>query len=66
MGYSVRTARWRLVEWAVPDKKFLEVELYDHEKDPNEDVNVAKLPENAAVVKELSDLLHAGWKGARP
>ncbi len=66
MGYSVRTDRWRLVEWAVPGKKFLEVELYDHEKDPNEDVNVAMLPGNAAVVRELTDLLHAGWKGARP
>jgi arylsulfatase A-like enzyme len=66
MGYSVRTDRWRLVEWAVPDKKFAEYELYDHQKDPNEDVNVAGLPENAAVVKELAEILRAGWKGARP
>ncbi len=66
MGYSVRTDRWRLVEWAVPDKQYREFELYDHGKDPNEDVNVAALPENAAVVKELAEILRAGWKGSRP
>jgi len=66
MGYSMRTDRYRYTEWRVPGSDFLAVELYDHEKDPQENVNVAKRPENAALVKQLAAQLHAGWKAARP
>jgi len=67
MGYSLRTARWRLVEWSPrrnPD--FKEYELYDHQADPGENVNLGKRPEHAATLRELIDLLRAGWRGALP
>ena len=66
MGYSMRTDRYRLTEWSVPEKNFREYELYDHETDPQENVNLAGLPEHEGTVKELSGQLHAGWKAALP
>ena len=66
MGYSMRTDRYRFTEWAVPAKDFREVELYDHKDDPQENVNLAGMPEYAATVKELTAQLHAGWKAAKP
>ncbi len=62
MGHAMRTDKFRLVEWASPDRKFVEYELYDEEKDPQENVNVAKKPEYAEKLKELSAMLEAGWK----
>ena len=66
MGYTVRTERYRLVEWSVPGREFREYELYDHQADPGENVNLAKQPEHAARVKELAAILHAGWRGCLP
>jgi arylsulfatase A-like enzyme len=66
MGYSVRTDRYRLVEWSVPGKDFREYELYDHEADPAESVNLAGRPEHADRVRELAAVLRAGWPAARP
>jgi iduronate 2-sulfatase len=67
MGYSMRTDRYRYTEWQPreggPPK---DVELYDHENDPMENVNLADLPEQRAVVERLSRQLEAGWKGALP
>jgi iduronate 2-sulfatase len=67
MGYSVRTDRWRLVEWSPrrnPDLK--EYELYDHRADPQENVNLARRPEHAETLRELTATLRAGWKAAVP
>jgi arylsulfatase A-like enzyme len=55
MGYSLRTDRYRFVTWL--DSRDLEsepvfVELFDHDNDPKETVNIAE--DNPAVVKELS------------
>jgi iduronate 2-sulfatase len=66
MGYAMRTDRYRLVEWTVPGKEFREHELYDHQTDPDENVNVAKQPEYADRLKELIAQLHAGWQAAVP
>ena len=63
MGYSMRTDRYRLVEWSCPGKSFAEYELYDHRTDPDEDINLAAKPEYAKLVKELADQLHEGWRG---
>jgi len=66
MGYSMRTDRYRFTRWQNPDGSAAAVEVYDHEKDPQENVNVAGLPENAALVEKLAAQLQAGWKAARP
>jgi len=45
MGYSMRTARYRFIAWLdkrALDNKPLFVELYDHQTDKHETVNVAK------------------------
>ncbi len=66
MGYTLRTDRYRLVEWTLPGKDFQEYELYDHQTDPGENVNLAQQPEHAELVKKLAEQLHAGWQAARP
>jgi uncharacterized sulfatase len=62
-GRSVRTERWRYVEW---DGGKEGVQLYDHQADPQELHNLAKDPKHAETVAELQKLLHDGWKGALP
>jgi arylsulfatase A-like enzyme len=57
MGYAVRTDRWRYVEWRAKKGGPPVLELYDHEKDPDETVNVANDTANAEVVKEHAALL---------
>ena len=55
MGYAMRTDRYRYVEWQ--DRrtgKVVAVELYDHEKDPGENVNVAERAEQKELVAKLS------------
>ncbi len=67
MGYSMRTDRYRYTEW-LPRAGGPPVarELYDHQTDPAENVNLAERPEHAGLVAELSRQLRAGWKAARP
>ena len=50
-GHSVRTERWRLTTWKREGTPIL-VELYDHEADPHETVNVAG--DHLDVVEALS------------
>ncbi len=57
MGYSMRTDRYRFTEWRVPGTDFREYELYDHQKDPQENVN---------IVQRLRRQLQKGWRGALP
>jgi arylsulfatase A-like enzyme len=66
MGHSIRTERYRYTEWAEPGKEPEGQELYDYEKDPGENVNIAKLAESKQVVEKLSKMLHEGWKAAKP
>ncbi len=65
MGYSMRTARYRLTRWLQPDGTEVARELYDHETDPAENVNIAGSPEGKAVGEKLSEQMRAGWKAAQ-
>ncbi len=53
-GYSLRTPRWRYTEWAEGDQGR---QLYDHDADPLEQVNLAGDREYAETVAELSKTL---------
>jgi iduronate 2-sulfatase len=55
MGYAMRTERYRYVEWLEQDSgRIAERELYDHESDPEENENIARRPEHAALLEKLS------------
>lgn len=62
MGRSMRTDRYRFVEWQVPTQNFRQYELYDHKTDPDENVNLAGNPANNATVKTLTQQLNNEWK----
>ncbi|QDU61622.1 Arylsulfatase [Planctomycetes bacterium Pan216] len=67
LGRAIRTDRYRLVEWRMlKDRKLVGRELYDLENDPDENTNLAKRPELAPVVAQLSGELKAGWRDALP
>ncbi len=68
MGYSMRTDRYRFTLWVNRNdhSKVNALELYDHQTDPQENDNIAGKPENAALVKDLTAKLRAGWKAAMP
>lgn len=66
MGYSMRTGRYRYTEWSEPGKPAQSIELYDHQTDPAETVNIAKAPENKELVARLGKALHTGWQSVLP
>jgi hypothetical protein len=67
MGYSMRTKRFRYTEWRDrPTGEVMARELYDHETDPDENVNVAEESGRRADVKRLSEMLKKGWRDALP
>ena len=67
MGRSVRTDRWRYAEWRHrASGAFRGAELYDHDADPEETVNLARDPAYADVVAEMAAVLRAGPRAALP
>ncbi|MBM3334979.1 sulfatase, partial [Candidatus Sumerlaeota bacterium] len=60
MGRTVRTERWRYVEW---DEGKRGVQLYDHDNDPGEYRNLAEDAKYASVIAEMKQLLAAVRKG---
>jgi iduronate 2-sulfatase len=58
VGRSVRTERYRYTEW---DEGRAGIELYDHEKDPEEFTNIVKSDPDHPVVKVLAGLLKKGF-----
>jgi hypothetical protein len=67
MGYSMRTKRFRYTKWQdKPTGQVMARELYDHDKDPNENVNVADESEYKQEIQQLSEMLKAGWRSALP
>ncbi len=63
MGYSMRTDRYRLTIWVdrTQRDKVHATELYDHQVDPQEDWNIAGLPGNDELVRELQATLQGSW-----
>ena len=53
-GYTIRTARYRYTEWEGGAQG---AELYDHQEDPREFVNLAQAPHMQPVVAEMRELL---------
>jgi iduronate 2-sulfatase len=59
MGYSLRTDRYRLTLWVDrrhPEAEPFAVELYDHQCDPRETVNLANRPEHQATIAALRQI----------
>jgi arylsulfatase A-like enzyme len=66
-GQSVRTKKFRYIEFGDPKNAAgYNAALFDLEKDPEETVNVVNDPQYAEAKKELTALLHNGWKSALP
>jgi len=67
MGYTVRTRDYRYTEWRQDKSGEVRArELYDHRRDPDENVNVVDRPEYAETVSQLETILEKGWRGALP
>ena len=67
MGHTMRTERFRYTEWR--DRKTNELmarELYDHEKDPQENINAVDQPEYERDIRRLAGMLKGGWRAALP
>ena len=67
MGRTMRTERYRYTEWR--ERKSGEVkarELYDHQRDSQENVNVIHRPEYAEEIKKLEVTMKQGWRSAFP
>ena len=65
MGYTMRTERYRYTQWQDRESGKVKVrELYDHQRDSQENVNVINNPGYAEDVKELEGVMEQGWRGA--
>ncbi len=65
IGYSMKTDRYRYTEWT--SKKSGEVqmrELYDHDNDPNENLNLAQKPEYNSLLNKLAELKQSKIKAS--
>ena len=67
IGYAMRTQDYHYIEWKhIKSGKVQARELYDHRKDPDENVNVIDNPEYSSMVKKLAASLKEGWRAALP
>jgi hypothetical protein len=67
MGYAMRTERYRYVKWIRwATGEFAAQELYDHQTDPDENVNLVSDPAYQSLLQELDEQLNAGWQAAKP
>ncbi|MDE0768612.1 MAG: sulfatase [Opitutaceae bacterium] len=58
-GYSIRTDRWRYVEWGKQGDKG--IELYDQLNDPSEMNNLAGSEDHSKTIKRLRKLVLQNW-----
>jgi arylsulfatase A-like enzyme len=66
LGTAMRTDRYRYVQWVDKQGRVAAQELYDHQTDPQENLNVAERPENRELLEQLGRQLGVGWGGAKP
>lgn len=65
-GDSIRTDRYLYTEYTDDAGRLLSRMCYDHNADPDENVNIVDRPDMAGTVAGLAEQLHAGWVPARP
>ncbi|MEX0715523.1 MAG: sulfatase [Planctomycetaceae bacterium] len=61
-GRTVRTERYRYIEWGGPET----AQLYDLEQDPHEHRNLVGRSERAETLAMMRQLLEDGWSAAAP
>jgi arylsulfatase A-like enzyme len=68
MGYTMRTKEYRFTILLDRDdhSKVDAIEVYDQKADPQENWNLAVRPENADLVKRLTEQWKQGWRAAKP
>jgi iduronate 2-sulfatase len=67
MGYSLLTEQYHYVLWIDwQTKAEVARELYDRQRDPDENTNLAGRPESAALLETLENQRRAGWRAALP
>jgi iduronate 2-sulfatase len=67
MGYSMKTAQHHFILWQnQASGRNVALELYDHEQDPGETLNLAHQVEQRALVQKCMGQLSAGWRAALP
>jgi arylsulfatase A-like enzyme len=68
IGYAAKTDRYRYVEWKdmSADGKIYARELYDHQVDPKENINLAGKKEYETIVQDHSQLISGRWQSALP
>jgi hypothetical protein len=57
LGKTIRTERYRIVRWATENDSTVALELYDHQLDPNENINIAA--EQKVTTDSLLEILIA-------
>ncbi|MDG2254874.1 MAG: sulfatase [Opitutaceae bacterium] len=61
-GYSIRTKDFRYTEWRnAKTEKIVAQEFYNHQNDPQENVNVANSPELKNQLDYVQNRLHKQW-----
>jgi arylsulfatase A-like enzyme len=67
IGYAMKTDRYRYVEWKHTKSGEVKArELYDHQVDPQENMNVIHDSKYADAMKELEQMMAKGWRGVLP
>ncbi len=65
-GDTIRTAQYRFTLFEDRQGQPVGRMLYDHQEDPGENMNVAERPENAELVRQLTERLKAGMGKPSP